>query len=86
MKINATAYFQCAYDDVKSVENSKLIFCRKVYVSTQQIRPECKVCELRYRPIGTMLLFFFIQEYKLLFPIPKKNVIFNIYHLLFQNQ
>ena len=50
---------------------------------TQEIRPECKVCELRYRPIGTM---FFIQEYNLLFPIPKKNVIFNIHHLLFQNQ
>ena len=40
-------------------------------------------CELRYRPIGTM---FFKQEYNLLFPIPKKNVIFNTHHLLFQNQ
>ena len=29
---------------------------------------------------------FFIQEYNLLFSIPKKNVIFNIHHLLFQNQ
>ena len=29
---------------------------------------------------------FFIQEYNLLFPIPKKNVIFNIHHLLFQDQ
>ena len=47
------------------------------------MRPECKVCEIRYRPIGTM---FFIQEYDLLFPIPKKNVIFNIHHLLFQIQ
>ena len=56
---------------------------QKIYVSTQEIRPECKVCELGYRPIGTM---FFIQEYNLLFPIPKKNVIFNIHHLLFQNQ
>ena len=41
------------------------------------------MCELRYRPIGTMLI---IQEYNLLFPIPKKNVISNIHHLLFQNQ
>ena len=49
----------------------------------QEIRPECTVCELRYRPIGTM---FFKQEYNLSFPIPKKNVIFNIHHLLFQNQ
>ena len=29
---------------------------------------------------------FFIQEYNLLFPIPKKNVIFNTRHLLFKNQ
>ena len=50
---------------------------RKIYIFTQELRPECKVCELRYRPIGTM---FFIQEYNLLFPIPKKNVIFNIHH------
>ena len=28
---------------------------------------------------------FFIQAYNLLFPIPKKNVFFDIYHLLFQN-
>ena len=60
-----------------------LIFCRKIYVSTQETRPECKVCELRYRPIGTK---FFIQECNLFFPIPTKNVIFNIHHLLFQNQ
>ena len=38
------------------------------------------VCELRYRPIGTM---FFKQEYNLLFQIPKKYEIFNIHHLLF---
>ena len=56
---------------------------QKIYVSTQKKRPECKVCELRYRPIGTM---FFIQEYDILFTITKKNVIFNIRHLLFQNQ
>ena len=43
-----------------------------MYVSKQEIRPECKVSELRYRPISTM---FFIQEYNLLFPVPKKNVI-----------
>ena len=47
-------------------------------------RPECKVCELRYRPVGTM---FSIQEYNLLIPIPKTNVFFfNIHHLMFQNQ
>ena len=56
---------------------------QKIYVSTQDTRPECKVCELRYRPIGTM---FFTQECNLLFPIPKKNVIINIHHLLFQNE
>ena len=28
----------------------------------------------------------FIQENDLLIPIPKKNVFFNIHHLLFQNQ
>ena len=49
----------------------------------QEIRPECKVCELRYLPIGTM---FFIQEYNLLFAIPKKNMIFNIHRLLFDPQ
>ena len=49
----------------------------------QEIRPECKVCGLSYCPIGTM---FFIQEYIVLFQIPKKNVIFNIHHLPFQNQ
>ena len=45
---------------------------QKIYVSTQEIRPECKVSELRYQPIGTM---FFILEYNLSFPTPKKNVI-----------
>ena len=59
------------------------ILQKYIYVSMQDIRPVCKVCELRYRPIGTM---FFIQGYNLLFLIPKKNVIFNIHHLLFQNQ
>ena len=49
----------------------------------QEIRPECKVCELRYPPIGTM---FLIQECNLLFPIPKKYELFNIHPLLFQNQ
>ena len=49
----------------------------------QEIRPERMVCELRYRPIGTM---FLIQEYNLLFPIPKKYELFNIHPLLFQNQ
>ena len=29
---------------------------------------------------------FFIQEYNVLFQIPKNNVIFDIHHLLFQNQ
>ena len=29
---------------------------------------------------------FFIQDYNLLFPMPNKNAIFNIYHLMFQNQ
>ena len=39
------------------------------------------MCELRYRPIGTM---FFIEEYNLLFRIPKKNVIFNIHNYCFK--
>ena len=85
MKLDATAYFQCAMDDVKSVKQNTLgpDMLQKMYVSTQEIRPGCKVCEIRYRPIGTM---FFIQEYNLLFPIPKKNVILNIHHLLFHYQ
>ena len=36
--------------------------------------------------LQTYFTMFFIQEYNFLFPIPKKNVIFNILHLLFQNQ
>ena len=36
--------------------------------------------------LPTYCTLFFIQEYNLLFPIPKKNVIFNIFHLLVQNQ
>ena len=50
----------------------------KMCAFTQEIRPESKVCELRYRHFGTV---FFIQEYNLVFPIPKKNVIliFTIY-------
>ena len=85
MKLDATAYLQCAKDDVKSVKQHtrKWYFAEKIYVSAQEIRPECKVCELRYRPIGTM---FFKHECNLLFPILKKNVILNIHHLLFQNQ
>ena len=36
--------------------------------------------------LPTYCKMFFIQEYNLLFPLPKKNVVFNILHLLFQNQ
>ena len=36
--------------------------------------------------LPTYCTMFFIQEYNLLFLIPKKNVIFNIFHLLCQNQ
>ena len=36
--------------------------------------------------LPTYCTLFFIQEYNLLFPIPRKNVIFNIFHLLVQNQ
>ena len=36
--------------------------------------------------LPTYCTIFFIQEYNLLFPIPKKNVIFSILYLLFQNQ
>ena len=60
MKLDATAYFQCAKDDVKSVkQHTRTCYFMKKYVSAQEIWPECKVCELRYRPIGTM---FFTQE------------------------
>ena len=80
MKLDATAYFQCAKVLSNTLEPDIL---QKNICYTHEIRSECKVCELRYQPIGTM---FFIQEYNLLFPVPKKNVIFNIHHLLFQNQ
>ena len=78
MKLDVTTYFQCAKDDVKSVkQRTRTRYLKKTYVPTQEIRPECKVCELRYQPIGTM---FVIQEYNLLFPIPKKCIlIFIIY-------
>ena len=36
--------------------------------------------------LQTYCTMFFIQEYIFLFLIPKKNVIFNILHLLFQKQ
>ena len=36
--------------------------------------------------LQTYCTMFFKQEYNFLFPIPKKNVIFNILHLLFPNQ
>ena len=60
MELGATAYFQCAADGVKIFSNTlEPDILQKIYVSMQEIRPACKVCELRYRPIGTM---FFIQE------------------------
>ena len=78
MKLDATAYFQFAKDDVKSVkQHPRTLYFVEKYMFLRRI------CELRYRPIGRM---FSIQEYDLLFPIPKKNVIFIIHHLLFQNQ
>ena len=55
-----------------------MIFYRKIHVSKQEIRPECKVYELRYRPMAQCSLYKF--------PIPKKNVIFNIHHLLCKKQ
>ena len=56
---------------------------QKIYVSTQEIRPECKVCDLRYRPIAQCSLYKNTIYY--FHSLPKKNVIFDIYHLLFQN-
>ena len=45
MKLDATAYFQYAKDDVKSVSNTQEpdVLQKNIYVSTQEIRPECKV-------------------------------------------
>ena len=81
MKLYATAYFKCEMDDIKSVkQHTRTWYFAEKYML---LLWKCKVCELRYQPIGTM---FFIQHYNLLFPIPKKNAIFNIHHLLFQNQ
>ena len=84
IKLDATAYFKCTKENVKVLSNTlEPDILQKIFVSTQEIRRECKVCGLRYRPVGTMS---FMQEYNLLFPIRKKNVIFYIHHLLFQNQ
>ena len=85
MKSNATSYFKCAKDDVKSVKPHTWTCYKNIYVSTQDIRQVYTICEIRYRPFGTI---FFTQEYNLLFPVPNKKVIFfvNIYHLLYQNQ
>ena len=73
MKLDATAYFQCAKDDVKSVLSNTLkpdILQENIcfYKHMHEIRPVCKVCDLRYRPIGTK---FFIEENNSSFPIPK---------------
>ena len=74
IKLDATAYFKCTKENVKVLSNTlEPDILQKIFVSTQEIRRECKVCGLRYRPVGTMS---FMQEYNLLFPIRKKNVIF----------
>ena len=73
MKLYATAYFQCAKDDVKSVKQHTRPDILQKNICFYTERPECEVCELRYLPIGTM---FVIQEYDLFFPTPKKNVFF----------
>ena len=60
MKQNATAYFQCGKDDVKMLSNTLgPVILQNDICSTQDIRSECKVCELRYQHIDTI---FFIQE------------------------
>ena len=52
MKPDTRAYFKCTKDDVKSVKQHTKTwhFVEKIYVSMQEIRPKCKVCELRNRP------------------------------------
>ena len=74
MKLDATAYFQCAKGDVKSVKQHTRTwyFEEKIYVSMQEIRPECKVCELRYQPISKCSLYmntiyYFKYQRKMLF-------------------
>ena len=56
---------------------------QKIYVSTQEIRPECKVCELRYRPIGTMIFYTRIQ---FIISNTKEECNVNTHHLLFENK
>ena len=49
----------------------------------QEIRPECKVCELRYQPIGKCPLYMNTIYY---FKYQRRMLFFNIHPLLFQNQ
>ena len=53
MKLDATAYFQCAKDDVKVLSNTlEPDILQKKYVSAQEIWPEC----IRYVNYVTALL------------------------------
>ena len=84
MKLDATAYFQCAKNDVKVFNNTlEPDILQKHICFYAGNKTRVLGIWITLPPIGTM---FFIQEYNLLFSIPKKNVIFNIHHLLFQNQ
>ena len=58
IKQDATAYFQCAKDDVKTYEqHTRTCYFAEKYMFYAEIRPGCKVCELRYRPIYTRIQF-----------------------------
>ena len=48
----------------------------------KKIRQEHKACELRYRPVGTM----FFTQLQFIISSTKQECMFNIHHLLFQNQ
>ena len=62
MKLDATAYFLRARDYVKMLSNIlEPDILQEIYVATQEIRLECKVCELCYPPIGIMPLYTRIQ-------------------------
>ena len=82
MKLDATAYFQCAKDGVISVKEHTRTW---YFAENICFYAGNKIQSVRYVNYVTNILAQ-CSLYKnafFLFPIPKKNVIFYIHHLLF---
>ena len=84
MELDATAYFQCAKDDVLSVKQyTRTLYFAEKYMFVRR-KYEQSVSFVNY--VTDLFAQCSLYKKTIYYSNTKKNAIFNIHHLLFQNQ